>query len=289
MAKRRRTEIAFIANPASRLVTYSKRRKGLFNKASELCRLCSARAAVVVFSPTGKPCSFGYPSADDIVADYLRVGDGDAMPPMDLTEWEQWVDTELDACATEEELEYFIWKYEAVCNCVRQKLKALEEEEEDAQVKVSGGAGDSQVLTEEEIDPIFERSSRCPARPDLSTDGDQDGVMTSPENRAASGGSSAMESNPARSDLEGCGANATGGGSLGMAWTPTCSDLEHCGFDPDEFLTLLADGDGFLNSPEDSAVSGGNSGVEATLSDQEGYGCYDPNDFVDLEDLDVQL
>ncbi|KAI6684456.1 hypothetical protein NL676_030369 [Syzygium grande] len=55
MAKRRRTEIARIADPAARLVTYSKRRKGLFNKASELCRLCGARAAVVVFSPPANP------------------------------------------------------------------------------------------------------------------------------------------------------------------------------------------------------------------------------------------
>ncbi|KAI6684451.1 hypothetical protein NL676_030364 [Syzygium grande] len=55
MSKRRRTEIARITDPAARLVTYSKRCKGLFNKASELCRLCGGRAAVVVFSPPANP------------------------------------------------------------------------------------------------------------------------------------------------------------------------------------------------------------------------------------------
>ncbi|XP_056160053.1 protein MADS AFFECTING FLOWERING 5-like, partial [Syzygium oleosum] len=291
----RRTEIARIADPAARLVTYSKRRKGLFNKAYELSRLCGARVAVVVFSPAGKPCSFGDPSADEIISDYLRGGgdggdgDGEVMPPMGLTQWAEWVQTEWDACATEEDLESLILKYEAVRDCARKKLKALEDE---SQVKV--GAGDSHVLTEEEIDAIFESLGRCPALSDLLTDGDGNDLMTSPDNSAAAGGSSAVESIPVRSDIDSCGSNAPGGGRLGMASTPTCSDLEDCGFDPDDFLNLLeecvqdGDRDNFLTSPVESAVGGGNSGVEPALSDREGCG-YDPIDFATLEDLGVLL
>ncbi|KAI6702343.1 hypothetical protein NL676_011479 [Syzygium grande] len=40
----------------TRLMTYSKRHKGLFKKAFELHQLCSARAVIVVFSLAGKPC-----------------------------------------------------------------------------------------------------------------------------------------------------------------------------------------------------------------------------------------
>ncbi|KAI6684414.1 hypothetical protein NL676_030327 [Syzygium grande] len=291
MAKRRRTEIARIADPAARLVTYSKRRKGLFNKASELSRLCGARVAVVVFSPAGKPCSFGDPSADEVISDYLRgcYGDGELMPPMGLTQWVEWVQTEWDACSTEEDLESLISKFEAVRDCAHEKLKELEDE---SQVKV--GAGYSHVLTEEEIDAIFESLGRCPALSDLLTDGDQNAFMTSPENSAAGGGSLAVESIPVRSDIDCCGSNAPGGGSLGLASTPTCSDLEDCGFDPDDFLNLLeecvqdGDRDNFLTSPVESAVGGGNTGVEPALSDLEGYG-YDPIDFATLEDLGVLL
>ncbi|XP_056159948.1 MADS-box transcription factor 47-like [Syzygium oleosum] len=259
-AKRRRTEIARIADPAARLVTYSKRRKGLFNKASELSRLCGARVAVVVFSPAGKPCSFGDPSADEIISDYLRGGGGEVMPPMGLTQWAEWVQTEWDACATEEDLESLILKYEAVRDCAREKLKALE---------------DSHKLSEQEMDSLFESlEGQGPALAALLTE--DDGFLTSPENPAAGGGSSAVESTPAVSDLEGCGSNVAGGGSLGVGSTPNLS--EDC----------IVDSHGFWSSPEDSAVGGGNSGVERALSDLGEYG-YNPNEFVGLEDLGVLL
>ncbi|XP_039154681.1 agamous-like MADS-box protein AGL61 [Eucalyptus grandis] len=122
MGKRWRTEIAKIAkiaDPAARLVTYSKRRKGLFKKASELCRLCGARAAIIVFSPAGKPCSFfSDPSvADDVIADHV-----DAVPPMGLTEWAEWIEKEWDSCEAEEDVESLISKYDAVRDLVGEKL-----------------------------------------------------------------------------------------------------------------------------------------------------------------------
>ncbi|KAI6684411.1 hypothetical protein NL676_030324 [Syzygium grande] len=174
-AKRRRTEIARIADPAARLMTYSKRRKGLFNKAYELSRLCGARVAVVVFSPAGKLCSFGDPSADEIISDYLRGGGcGEVMPPMGLTQWAEWVQTEWAACATEEDLESLILKYEAVRDCAREKLKALE---------------DSHKLSDQEMDFLFESlEGQGPALAALLTE--DDGFLR-PENPAAGGGSSA--------------------------------------------------------------------------------------------------
>ncbi|XP_018720723.2 MADS-box transcription factor 47 [Eucalyptus grandis] len=298
MGKRRRTEIAKIADRAARLVTYSKRRKGLFNKASELCRLCGARAAVVVFSPAGKPCSFGDPTADEIIGDYLRHGDcdGDVTPPMSLTQWADWMETEWEACATEEDLESLILKYEAVRDCARDKLKSLEEEA--SQVRVGGG--ESRILSAEEIDALFEGLGQCPALSDLLTDGDGDGdgLLTPPENSAGGGGISAAESTPALFDLEGHISDAAGGGSFGEASTPTSSDLEDHGFDPDELLNLSEDGDledngfdpdGFLNLLEDGEVDGVRKGPSTSPEDSAVGGGFNADDFFGLEDLHVLL
>ncbi|PIN07842.1 MADS box transcription factor [Handroanthus impetiginosus] len=52
-------------------VTFSKRRSGLFKKASELCTLCGVEIAIFVFSPAGKVFSFGHPNVDSIIDMYL--------------------------------------------------------------------------------------------------------------------------------------------------------------------------------------------------------------------------
>ncbi|KAI3721473.1 hypothetical protein L2E82_32485 [Cichorium intybus] len=53
-------------------VTFSKRRVGLFKKASELCTLCGVEIAIVVFSPAGKVYSFGHPKVDSVIDRFLR-------------------------------------------------------------------------------------------------------------------------------------------------------------------------------------------------------------------------
>ncbi|KAK6945923.1 Transcription factor, MADS-box [Dillenia turbinata] len=52
-------------------VTFSKRRSGLFKKASELCVLTGAEVAVVVFSPGNKVYSFGHPFVDNVVNRFM--------------------------------------------------------------------------------------------------------------------------------------------------------------------------------------------------------------------------
>ncbi|RCV18187.1 hypothetical protein SEVIR_3G288000v4 [Setaria viridis] len=64
---RRRIEIAYIEDPARRMVTFSKRKSGLLKKASELSLLCGARVAAIVFSQAGKPFAFGSPSVDHVL------------------------------------------------------------------------------------------------------------------------------------------------------------------------------------------------------------------------------
>ncbi|KAK3031015.1 hypothetical protein RJ639_036865 [Escallonia herrerae] len=49
-----------MANNSNLQVTFSKRRNGVFKKASELCTICDAQATIIVFSPGGKIYSFGH-------------------------------------------------------------------------------------------------------------------------------------------------------------------------------------------------------------------------------------
>ncbi|KAG5625296.1 hypothetical protein H5410_010514 [Solanum commersonii] len=74
---RQRVEMVKMKNASNLQVTFSKRRAGLFKKASELCTLCGAEIAIVVFSPGDKVFSFGHPNVDTLVERFL----GRDLPP----------------------------------------------------------------------------------------------------------------------------------------------------------------------------------------------------------------
>jgi hypothetical protein len=71
---RQKIEIRPIESEDARQVCFSKRRVGLFKKASELTILCGAEAAAVVFSPAGKAFSFGNPSVEAVFERFDPVG-----------------------------------------------------------------------------------------------------------------------------------------------------------------------------------------------------------------------
>ncbi|KAK9084248.1 hypothetical protein Scep_030719 [Stephania cephalantha] len=64
---RQKIEIKRIVQEESRQVTFSKRRSGLFKKASELSILCGVEVVIIVFSPAGKAFSFGVPNVDSLI------------------------------------------------------------------------------------------------------------------------------------------------------------------------------------------------------------------------------
>lgn len=74
---RKKIEIKRIEKQSSRQVTFSKRRVGLFKKASELCILSGAQVAIVVHSNGKRVFSFGHPTADAVIDRYLSGGGGD--------------------------------------------------------------------------------------------------------------------------------------------------------------------------------------------------------------------
>ncbi|KAB1221360.1 Agamous-like MADS-box protein AGL61 [Morella rubra] len=75
---RRKIEMKMVKDNNCRQVTFSKRRTGLFKKANELATLCGADVAIVVFSPGGKPFSFGHPSVGSVSDRFLSTQDPNA-------------------------------------------------------------------------------------------------------------------------------------------------------------------------------------------------------------------
>ncbi|KAL1208606.1 Agamous-like MADS-box protein AGL62 [Cardamine amara subsp. amara] len=69
---RQKVEMVKMKNESNLQVTFSKRRSGLFKKASELCTLCGAQIAIIVFSPGRKVFSFGHPNVESIIDRFLN-------------------------------------------------------------------------------------------------------------------------------------------------------------------------------------------------------------------------
>lgn len=70
---RQKIAMTKMSKESNLLVTFSKRRSGLFKKASELCTLCGIEIAIIVFSPGKKVFSFGHPNVEHILAKFLNA------------------------------------------------------------------------------------------------------------------------------------------------------------------------------------------------------------------------
>ncbi|XP_059446354.1 agamous-like MADS-box protein AGL61 [Corylus avellana] len=70
---RKKTATTKIQTKSHLQVTFSKRRSGIFNKASELCTLCGVEVAMIVFSPGNKVFSFGHPKVETILDRFLSA------------------------------------------------------------------------------------------------------------------------------------------------------------------------------------------------------------------------
>ncbi|KAF8731837.1 hypothetical protein HU200_015780 [Digitaria exilis] len=74
---KQKIEIKPIESEEARQVCFSKRRQGLFKKASELSILCGAMVGTIVFSTIGRSFSFGNPSIDEVVNRFLNPDNPD--------------------------------------------------------------------------------------------------------------------------------------------------------------------------------------------------------------------
>ncbi|KAK1621080.1 hypothetical protein QYE76_026597 [Lolium multiflorum] len=116
---------------ANRLqVCFSKRRKGLVKKAFELSVLCGAQVGLIVFSPAGKPYTYGHRSLDAVL-DRLRER---SRPAPD----------EEEAAARQTELRKLLRQEEELIKARDAELRRGEELEakmRDAGVRIDGDVG----------------------------------------------------------------------------------------------------------------------------------------------------
>ncbi|KAF5736312.1 putative mads box protein [Tripterygium wilfordii] len=69
--RRRKIQIKKIKNEEDRNVIFSKRKSSIYKKASELVTSSGAEIGIVMFSPSGTPFSFGYPSIKTVANQFL--------------------------------------------------------------------------------------------------------------------------------------------------------------------------------------------------------------------------
>ncbi|XP_055826541.1 agamous-like MADS-box protein AGL29 [Solanum dulcamara] len=71
-AGRQKIPLEKIKKEANRYASFSKRRSGLYKKASELVRECGVDLGIVLSSPTGKPYSFAHPTTDAVIDRFIN-------------------------------------------------------------------------------------------------------------------------------------------------------------------------------------------------------------------------
>ncbi|XVF45810.1 hypothetical protein PTKIN_Ptkin02bG0236800 [Pterospermum kingtungense] len=125
---RQKIEIKKLENESSRQVTFTKRRHGLFKKASELCVLCGANIGIVVISTRGRPFCFGHPDVESILGRYLSGNpEGSASATTSGTAGSPCFEEFNEECR------------EAMEKLEEEKRKSKEIEEEDKERKRKGG------------------------------------------------------------------------------------------------------------------------------------------------------
>ncbi|XP_074325242.1 agamous-like MADS-box protein AGL62 [Apium graveolens] len=73
---RRKITMRRMTNESNLAVTFSKRRAGLFNKATEICTLCGVKIAIIIFSPGEKKVySFGHPNLELLIDKFILPQD----------------------------------------------------------------------------------------------------------------------------------------------------------------------------------------------------------------------
>ncbi|KAJ4726430.1 Agamous-like MADS-box protein [Melia azedarach] len=132
---KRKIEIKKIEKQNLRMVTFSKRRQGLFKKAREYAESTGAEIAVLVFSPAGNPFVHGSPSFDAVVEKFLKGGNS-GLKGVKNGECETeargflvGLEEKMNGCRSVEELATVKAELEEVRQKVLQRLTRFEEDE----------------------------------------------------------------------------------------------------------------------------------------------------------------
>ncbi|KAF3679665.1 putative F-box protein PP2-B11-like [Capsicum annuum] len=76
----RKIPVEKIENETTRLVTFSKRKSGLYKKASKLVEKYNVDVGIISYSPNGKPYSFFHPTLDSVIGSFVSP---DTQPSVD--------------------------------------------------------------------------------------------------------------------------------------------------------------------------------------------------------------
>ncbi|KAL3748631.1 hypothetical protein ACJRO7_009807 [Eucalyptus globulus] len=303
-----------IADLKQQRSTFTKRRKTLFKKASEMSERTGARANVIVRSSTGTTYYGSYPSGKEIISKKTRRK-GKVISPMGLIEWEEdWVEQEYDFCRTKEDYESLFARCVACAVRVRKRL-------EDWESKPSAEAGDpgvevdcdSEILPHKNLNPVLESFDASIGLlltfgKDTVGHGDCNSPVISagagPSNPTSSGLDDYEYSVDELFDLAESGVpnvDLPGNSAIGGPSNPTRSGLGDFEFSMDDDLfrpensaiSRTAD-------PTSSGLDDGEFNPDAFLNLSEDYigdgdrpensafgGGYNPDDFAGLGDLDI--
>nr|GMC51585.1 agamous-like MADS-box protein AGL62 [Ipomoea batatas] len=124
---RQRIEMVKIERKSNLEVTFSKRRAGLFKKASMLSTLCGADVAIIVFSPAGnKVFSFGHPNVEAVVERFLGEDNPEAVNETGggALATEQFVEAQRNARVQELNME--LTRLEAVFEFEKKRGEAID-------------------------------------------------------------------------------------------------------------------------------------------------------------------
>ncbi|CAN1263047.1 Agamous-like MADS-box protein AGL62 [Linum perenne] len=77
---RQKIQMRQIEKGSDKMITFSKRRAGIYKKASELVAMTGCKIGFLVFSPAGKAFSFAHPSFDYIANRFMGVAQPPLMP-----------------------------------------------------------------------------------------------------------------------------------------------------------------------------------------------------------------
>nr|GMD92782.1 agamous-like MADS-box protein AGL62 [Ipomoea batatas] len=121
---RQRVEMVKMQNENNLQVTFSKRRAGLFKKASELSTLCGVDVGIIVFSPGKKVFSFGHPSVEAVVERFLG-GNNDDDPAVVASPTEQLIEAHRNARVRELSVE--LTRLEAMMESEKKRGEAIDE------------------------------------------------------------------------------------------------------------------------------------------------------------------
>ncbi|KAK9162459.1 hypothetical protein Syun_003361 [Stephania yunnanensis] len=166
---RKKIEIKPIEDKGKRHVTFSKRRKELFNKAMHMCMIDETmKISLVVFSPAGKPFSFHYPSEKHTAIDHFLNGhnpsdfNNTARQSMDTKEGFWWDKANIDELQTVEELKKFEDELESLKNMAMTRLQEIELQRTSKIASTSSslclincGSNEGHMVEDEEINALL--------------------------------------------------------------------------------------------------------------------------------------